>query len=268
MAGRLGREELRELLLASGRAILREEGLGTGAEAVTFKRVFDRIEQERGVRLTNASVIRRVWENVAEYQIELMASVAREESDGDIEFGVRTVGPMIAAIDRSTPEARTAGMREICRVGGDLYAQTVREPGTWPLWIGVWALVANGESGQYSTIQAALLDGYETFTRQTESLWAALATFLGYRLKKPFALRHFMVALNSLGHGFGLRQRIDRTMTRYIVRPTGPNGSIQSWAPYAVAFEGLVNHYWELMAEWTPEETGRTAEARGELGVD
>ena len=119
-------------------------------------------------------MIRRVWENVAEYQVELMASVAREESNGDIEFGVRTVGPMIAAIDRSTPEARMAGMREICRVGGDLYAHTVQEPGTWPLWIGVWALVANGESGQYCTIRAALLDGYETFTQQTESLWAAL----------------------------------------------------------------------------------------------
>ena len=185
-----------------------------------------------------------------------MASVAREESDGDIEFGVEAVGPMIAALDRSTPEARKAGLREICRVGGELYAAAVRDSGKWPLWIGVWALVANGESGQYHKIQAALLDGYETFTEQTEALWAALGKFLGYRLRKPFALRHFVVALNSLGHGFGLRERIDRTMTGYIVRPTGPDGSSQNWAPYAVAFEGLVNQYWELMPEWVPEGTG------------
>ena len=32
------REELRSLLLETGRTILREDGLGTGAESLTFKR--------------------------------------------------------------------------------------------------------------------------------------------------------------------------------------------------------------------------------------
>ena len=35
------------MLLDAGRSILRDEGLGTGAEAITFKRVFDRVERER-----------------------------------------------------------------------------------------------------------------------------------------------------------------------------------------------------------------------------
>ncbi len=48
------REELRELLMSAGRSILYEEGLGTGAETLTFKRVFDRVESESGIRLTNA----------------------------------------------------------------------------------------------------------------------------------------------------------------------------------------------------------------------
>jgi hypothetical protein len=47
---RRNRDELRELLLRSGQSILREEGLGTGAEMLTFKRVFDRVEKDTGVR--------------------------------------------------------------------------------------------------------------------------------------------------------------------------------------------------------------------------
>ena len=51
---RLSRGGLRELLVEKGGSILREDGLGTGAETLTFKKVFDRVE-EPGIRLTNAS---------------------------------------------------------------------------------------------------------------------------------------------------------------------------------------------------------------------
>ena len=62
--------------------MLREEGLGTGAEALTFKRVFDRVEEDTGVRLTNASVIRRVWENQAEFQVDVLVTIALGDYDG------------------------------------------------------------------------------------------------------------------------------------------------------------------------------------------
>ena len=51
---RISREELRALLLAKGQAILQEEGLGSGAVSLTFKKVFDRVEADTGVHLTNA----------------------------------------------------------------------------------------------------------------------------------------------------------------------------------------------------------------------
>ncbi len=73
---RHNREELRALLLDTGRVMLREEGLGTGAEAITFKKVFDRVEEDSGIRLSNASVIRRVWENQAEFRAEVLVTIA------------------------------------------------------------------------------------------------------------------------------------------------------------------------------------------------
>jgi hypothetical protein len=45
------RDELRELILETGRTMLKEEGLSSGAAALTFKRVFARIEEDTGVRL-------------------------------------------------------------------------------------------------------------------------------------------------------------------------------------------------------------------------
>src|SRR5580704_10292331 len=82
------REETRQMLLAAGRDILRDEGLGTGAEAITFKRVFDRVERETGVRLTNASVIHRVFENQAEFQADLLVSIAVGQNHADIDDAV------------------------------------------------------------------------------------------------------------------------------------------------------------------------------------
>lgn len=59
---RQSREDIRALMLIAGRSILLEGGLGTGADALNFKRSFDRIESETGIRLSNASVIGRVGE--------------------------------------------------------------------------------------------------------------------------------------------------------------------------------------------------------------
>ena len=76
---RKSRDHLRSLLLEAAQAILREEGLGVGTDALTFKRVFDRVERDTGLRLTNASVIKRVWENQADYQTDVLVDIAGDE---------------------------------------------------------------------------------------------------------------------------------------------------------------------------------------------
>jgi hypothetical protein len=62
---RRDREELRTTLIEEGREILFTEGLKAGSSSLTFKRVFDRVEAKTGLRITNASVIKRIWENQA-----------------------------------------------------------------------------------------------------------------------------------------------------------------------------------------------------------
>jgi len=251
---RHSREELRKLLLETGRTMLREEGLGTGAEALTFKRVFDRVEEDTGVRLTNASVIRRVWENQAEFQVDVLVTIALGDYDGDVDVAVDYVRPILAKVDRSSAGSRAAAMRELCRVGGSANAQAVRQSSNLPSWIGVWALAASGEALDYrKRIEDALLAGYQAFTLRIEELYAAMIAYLGFRLREQFTLHQFVIAADSLSQGYGLRDRVDNSSAEAIPRPTGPGGEWREWTVFAIAFEGLVNQFFEIDPDWSPE---------------
>jgi hypothetical protein len=250
---RHSREDLRELLLRTGRTILYEEGLGSGAESLTFKRVFDRVEDDAGIRLTNASVIRRVWENQAEFQIDVLVTIALDESRDDIELALKNVGPVFAAIDRSSPESRAAGLRELCRVGGAANAESLLRSSTWPSWISVWALAATSYSGtRDDRIESALRRSYETFTAQIQRMYEALTSFLGYRLREEFTYRQFVIAADSLGQGYGLRVRVDHSVSEVMMRSTGPGGQPEEWTLFAVAFEGLLHQFFEIDPAWRP----------------
>jgi hypothetical protein len=250
---RHSREDLRELLLRTGRTILYEEGLGSGAESLTFKRVFDRIEDDAGIRLTNASVIRRVWENQAAFQIDVLVTIALDESTDDIELALKDIGPVFAAIDRTSPETRAAGLRELCRVGGAANAKSLLRSSTWPSWISVWALAATGYPGARDhRIESALLRSYETFTEQIQRMYETLTSFLGYRLREEFTYRQFVIATDSLGQGYGLRVRVDNSVSEVMMRSTGPGGQPQEWTLFAVAFEGLLQQFFEIDPAWRP----------------
>jgi hypothetical protein len=251
---RHSREELRELLLETGRAMLREEGLSSGAEALTFKRVFERVEKERGIRLTNASVIRRVWDNLADFQTDVLIAVARGSSDEEIEFAIGAAGPALRNLDVTTPESREAALVELCRVGGAVSSKAVLQSTNWPLSIGVWALSATGQpTEERRKIGEALLSGFEAYTERIEALYAAMVSFLGLRLREPFTLHDFFVAEDSLSEGYGLRNRVDAGARKVILRPTGPGGEDQEWTIFAVALEALVRQFFEPDPDWPPE---------------
>ena len=108
---RQSREELRALLLETGRRILREQGLSSGAETLTFKTVFDRVEEEAAIRVTNGSVIGRVWENQAEFQADVLVTIALDDHHEQIDFGLEAARSMLNDVDLSTlcsPSGRAA----------------------------------------------------------------------------------------------------------------------------------------------------------------
>lgn len=239
-------------MLDTGRSILNEEGIETTSTNLTFKRVFDRVEQDTGIRLTNAQVIRRVWENQAEFQVDVLVAIAMGDYDGDVDNALVHIRPVLASVDRSSPESRAKAMREICRVGGAVSAQALRQSSNLPSWIGVWALAASGESLDYrKKIEEAFLSGYETFTERIEGMYSALTSYLGFRLREGLTLHQFVIASDSLSQGYGLRDRIDNSVDETIVRASGPDGEMQEWTIFGVAFEGLFRQFFEIDPEWS-----------------
>jgi hypothetical protein len=250
---RYTREQLRELLLETGRTMLTEDGLSSGADSLTFKRVFDRVEKDTGTRLTNASVIRRVWDRQSDFQTDVLVAIALGQSGAEIDNAEEALAPIVASMNPTSLESRQQALRDLCRVGGALNAQAVRESKNWPLLIGVWALTATGKStDNRKRVEVALLSAFDGFTSRIEAIYGAMAAFLGLRLREHFTLRDFVIAEDSLSEGYGLRDHLDDTNRRIIVRPTGPNGSDQEWTIFAVALEGLVNQFFEFDPDWKP----------------
>ncbi len=247
------KEDLRSLLLDAAQTILREEGLGVGTDGLTFKRVFDRVEQDTGLRLTNASVIRRVWENQAEYHTDVLIDILNND-DNTEEFNdtFGAVIPLLAELDLSTPSRRWDALREVCRVGGAANIHALRSSNTWSLWIGIWALATAGEINEHKRkIQSALLEGYESVAEMYLQTYRALAEFLGVRLRDGLTLRQLTVSVGALAEGCALRHRVDSDMDG-IMLPTGPDGQIQEWTLFGLGLESLALRYLELDPDWEP----------------
>jgi hypothetical protein len=249
---RRSKEDLRSLLLEAAQEILREQGLGVGTDALSFKRVFDRVERDTGLRLTNASVIRRIWDNQADYHTDVLVDIAADDGREDVDRTINALGPVLGSIDLSTPNGRFAAMSEICRVGGAANIKALRESHNWSLWIGVWALATAGEStDQKKRIQLALLEGYESVTELYEETYLALLGLLGLRIRPPLTIRHFTVAIGALAEGCTLRNRVDLDMEG-IDLPTGPDGDDQEWTVFGIGLEALARRFLELDPDWTP----------------
>jgi hypothetical protein len=255
---KLSRDQLRTLLIETGRTLLVEEGLGTGVDTLTFKRVFERVEADTGRRLSNASIIRRVWENQADYQADVLATIASQDGLGEFGETFAALIPIFDSLDLSTPEARLRSVREFCRVGGAANILVRLESPGWWLWISVWALAMadhlrpdEQRLGYQARIRAALLEGYQGLTQLWEDAYAELATAIGMRIREPLTVRQFTVAIGALAEGCSLRQRLDPEMVG-ILRPTGPDGEDQEWTVFAIGLEALQQHFFEPDPDWTP----------------
>jgi len=243
------RDDLRRTLLEEGRAILADEGLETESSNLTFKRVFDRVQQRTGDRITNASVIRRVWENQAEFQTDVLVAIAQDDARPEIGSTVEAIAGALAGLDLSTASARARALSEVCRVGGNAHAAAIDESTSWTLWINVIALAnSSTDVEQRQRIRVALDEGYRSTTAFWNETLGALVDLLGHRVRPPFDLALFVAAVNALTEGSTLRQRTAGQIVS-VMRPTGPGGEERQWSLYAIALEALAHQFLEPATE-------------------
>ena len=234
--------------------ILTDEGLRTGAD-LTFKRVFDRVEADTGVRLTNSSIIGRVWPDQAAFQSDLLASVVAGFDDaGHLGATTELLMPLLRSFDRSTPEARWASALEFGRIATEIAISTRVGRRNWELFIGVWVVaVTNPQGKSDERLQQALTEGMDATTAAWEELLRVVYDYLGIRVRADVTHRQFCESIAAMAAGFALRQASREERQVYLLA-SGPKGEQQEWTLFGLALEGLGLRYLELIPDWQPPD--------------
>jgi hypothetical protein len=252
----LTQEELRGLFVDAGRQILREEGLSCGAEALTFKRVRERVEADTGILIGNGSIIGRVWESLFDYQTAVMATIAADDSTAEIEQTLDGLVPVLLGATPSSLESRWSTVREVCRAGAATNMEALSRSTDWSLWIGVWAVISVGSAPlRRRRIEAALEQSYLVVTERMEKIYQATLSIVGFRVRSGLTIRQFTIAVAALTEGCVLRNRVDTEQMNGIMRPTGPGGEQQTWTLFGIALEALVEKFFEPDPAWEPSAT-------------
>ena len=241
---RRSRQELRTRLVEEGRELLFAEGLAVGSSNLTFKRVFDRMEAKTGTRVTNASVIKRIWENQADFQADVLVTVVHDEARPGRRYGEAS-GHVVGHSGHDHPGIARPGTPRICRVEGNASSAAIGRSTNWSLWSNVVSMSTSGSNpGVQARIKEALDLGYQAVTRFWSENFTALADLLGLRLLPSWSIDQFSMAAIAYAEGCAFRQ-LSSEHVECMIRPTGPDGEDQEWSLYAVGMEALVNQFFE-----------------------
>ena len=242
---RQSRRELRDLLLSAARDLMQEEGVQTAPTNLTFKRVFERVERTTGRTVTNASVIRRLWDNMADFQADVLISISQDERRPELEHTLDTIGRMLDESDLSTPQSRRRALQQLCRTAGEGITGLFDDSALGTAWISVLAVATTAPDPTLrERMVGALSSGFDTVAEFWEPTFAGLFGYLGFRIREPRTVRQFAEAVLAWSQGNAIRHRVSGGIPR-LTLPTGPDGGAQEWTLFSVGLEGIVHQFFE-----------------------
>jgi hypothetical protein len=243
---RSSRQELRQLLLGAAQDIMEEEGVQTASTNLTFKRVFERVERTTGRTVTNASVIRRVWDNMADFQADVLINISRDERRPELDRLLEAIGRLLDECDLSTPESRGRALQELCRTVGQAITELFGDSTFGSAWIAVLAIATTAPDPVLrDRMVGALMSGYDTVADFWEPTFSGLFGYLGFRIRDPLTVRQFTEAALAWSQGHAVRHRVTGGVPT-LTRATGPAGESEEWTLFSVGLEGLVHQFFEL----------------------
>jgi hypothetical protein len=253
---RRSREAIRQLLIDAAVELVRRDGSILIGGLPTLTQVFDHLDTSRGITITYASVLGRVWASTEEFQTEVVATLARDDSTTEATETILKMIAVVESADRSNLTGRWKAIQDLSRVIGENSLNDLVNSATWPTWIGIWSTCAPtpNRPAPYETVLDALRESYENLAGNYTMVFEDILDSLGFRAKAPFDIRHLAVAVTSLAEGCALRDGFDPRTTRGIKRPTGPGGKLEKWTLFGIGIESLCHTMIEPVPRWKPPQ--------------
>lgn len=231
-------DETRRLLIDTGIAMLHERGVTAGVSHIRLQDVLGRAGLTTGAAY-------RLWSDQEDFHRELAVAATRWRDDAPI---TRTIAAIRNLVDEHAP------LRQVIRVAAAAHvegfgdaASSPRQPSTTFLT----TLALRATARHSPDLQAASSARHKESIDSFADLYATLMKVYDIRVRAPFTLRQFAVALAALGEGFAL-QAIEGEAHPIVQLAAADGGTGEDWTLFGVAVEAVLEAF--------TEPTGRPGE--------
>jgi len=245
------RAELRRIVLDAGQDLLLNEGLGSGAEHLSFKRVLSYVEATQGIRITNASIIGRVWENQEEFQFDVVRSVVEHQGNLEVEAAGGAFDEVLLRLDTSTLALRRASLAELIRVTCAQYLDSASGSAAAIQTALITYIAAATGTGQNTELVESFRATNERLTDRYIELYDAGMQVVGWRVRDGYTIRRVAATFSAIAEGMLLRHIVEPDALAPIMRPCPLVGADVEWSMLAVSMDALVDYFGEPDPQWS-----------------
>lgn len=204
---RYPRKELKSEILKAGIELVKEEGITVAPANLSFKRVFERVEQSIGKSVSGSMVYERMWPDQASFQDAVISEIVRQSAIPD----PATLDAIQAGVEnmpRNTPEQRWEILQLLSFAAGDLNLVTSIEDWRW--WVCVTvsgASLDQPESDRNVVPKEALSESVRLLADAYTLVYEWILKSIGVRAKVDGGIVLFTMAVSSIIEGLSMRVR-------------------------------------------------------------
>lgn len=223
-------DQTKDLLIRTGLAMLLDRGISAGVSHIRLQEVV------RRAGLTTGAAY-RLWDDQDAFHHDLAVAAAGWRDGRPIAATWSTIGDLVAS---------RAPLREVVRRAAQAHVDTFddsersRQRSARAFLV---ALALRATSATWSDLREASVARHADSVREFSALYRGLMDAYGRRMRPPFEVQDFAVAMAALGEGFAL-QAIEGLPHPHL-QVAGPAGVGEDWTLFGVSVWALIEGYTE-----------------------
>jgi len=238
-------DEVRRRLIDAAVATLRASGVESGLDSVTLDGAILDADVPRGMSYK----IWRVGDGTPQDAfrhatvLDILSIPATAGLPATRDFTQTELAKRQDELESEDPEVRRRLFVEMIRLVGEYNHVTLDNSDNWKLYSALRTAAITRPDADPAVLEV-LKAGEEYLIAEYSKLYAEVAEQFGITLRPEYQIEQFAAAVYAVNEG--LSGRLSSNFERLdIQRPTGPDGESQSWTLFAVAFEALIDQFFD-----------------------